>query len=294
MKIYHHIDEFEPVKNAVVTIGTFDGVHLGHRQILSRIQQLANAIGGETVLLTFLTHPRMILHPVKPNLKLITTINEKATLLQHIGLDNLVLTPFSKEFASQSPENYIRDVLVNKIGAKKIVIGYDHRFGKERSGGLHDLLKLSTIYDYEVVEIPEQDINEMAISSTSIRGALMDGNIDLANRLLGYSFFISGKVITAGHTCQSSNPIVHIQVEERLKLIPTEGVFAVNVRHNNIPYRGVANFSNQSKIDDMTRNIEVKLFDFNKKIYNQDIQMEILKLVREGINFNRIGELKLV
>jgi len=195
MKIYHHIDDFTPVKNAVVTIGTFDGVHIGHRKIIGRLTELAAAAGGESVILTFFPHPRMILHPEDENIKLITTINEKAQLLEQLGVDHLIITPFSRDFSNQSPEDYIRDILVKKIGTKTIVIGYDHRFGKDRRGGLDDLLQLARPYDYEVLEIPEQDINDVAISSTRIRAALLDGQIDIANECLGYPFFITGKVI---------------------------------------------------------------------------------------------------
>src|SRR6195952_4760368 len=191
MKIYHNIDEFVPLKNAVVTIGTFDGVHIGHRKIISGIKELADSSGGETVLLTFFPHPRMILHPEDESLKLINTINEKAALLEQLGIDHLIITPFSRDFSNQLAESYIRDVLVNKIGMKKIVIGYDHRFGKDREGGLADLLRLGPVYGFDVIEIPEQDINEVAISSTRIRNALLSNQIDLANSFLGYPFFIT-------------------------------------------------------------------------------------------------------
>src|ERR1700733_12403843 len=150
MKTYHHIDEFKPVKNAVVTIGTFDGVHLGHRKIISRLKELAAAAGGETVILTFFPHPRMILHPEDENIKLITTIDEKAQLMEQLGVDHLIITPFSRDFSNQTAEEYIRDILVKKIGTKKIVIGYDHRFGKDRQGGLSELQALSSNYGYEV------------------------------------------------------------------------------------------------------------------------------------------------
>src|ERR1700744_6515156 len=162
MKIYHHIDDFAPVKNAVVTIGTFDGVHLGHRKIISRINELAAACGGETVVLTFFPHPRMILNPEDESIKLINTINEKAALLEALGVDHLIITPFSRDFSNQTAEEYIKDVLVGKIGTKKIVIGYDHRFGKDRQGGLPELQKYASIYNFEVVEIPEQDIHDAA------------------------------------------------------------------------------------------------------------------------------------
>src|ERR1700749_2929018 len=181
MKIYHNIDEFVPIKNAVVTIGTFDGVHLGHRKIIERIKQLAKDSGGETVILTFFPHPRLILHPEDQSLKMINTMEEKARLLEQLGVDHLIITPFTRDFSNQTPEEYIRDILVNKIGTKKIVIGYDHRFGKDRQGGLEDLLRLGPVYGFDVIEIPEQDINEVAVSSTRIRAALLANDTEQAN-----------------------------------------------------------------------------------------------------------------
>jgi riboflavin kinase/FMN adenylyltransferase len=293
MKIYHHIDEFKPVKNAVVTIGTFDGVHLGHRKIISGIKELADACDGETVILTFFPHPRMILHPEDESIKLITTINEKAQLLEQLGVDHLIITPFSRDFSNQSAEDYIRDVLVNKIGTKKIVIGYDHRFGKDRRGGLADLLHLSQIYSYEVIEIPEQDINEVAVSSTRIREALLAADIDLANTFLGYPFFITGKVIRGDQIGrQIGYPTANIQVEEKYKLIPADGIFAVKVQHNGSEYKGMAYIGSRPTINGMTRNIEVNLFDFDKEIYNETIRMEFLHFVRGDVKFNGLDELK--
>jgi riboflavin kinase/FMN adenylyltransferase len=294
MKIYHHIDEFEPVKNAVVTIGTFDGVHLGHRKIISRIKELADASGGETVILTFFPHPRMILHPEDDNIKLITTINEKASLMGQIGVDHLIITPFSRDFSNQSAEDYIRDILVNKIGTKKIVIGYDHRFGKDRRGGLDDLLHLAPIYGFDVIEIPEQDINEVAISSTRIREALLKADIELANTFLGYPFFITGKVIRGDQIGrQIGYPTANIQIEEKYKLIPADGIFAVKVRLNDMEYKGMAYIGSRPTINGMTRNIEVNLFDFNKEIYNETIRMEFHHFVRADVKFNGLDELKI-
>jgi riboflavin kinase/FMN adenylyltransferase len=293
MRIYHHIDEFEPVGNAVVTIGTFDGVHLGHRKIISRIKELAGATGCETVILTFFPHPRMILHPEDENIKLITTINEKAALLEQIGVDHLIITPFSRDFSNQSAEDYIRDVLVNKIGTKTIVIGYDHRFGKDRRGGLSDLLDLSDVYGYEVVEIPEQDINDVAVSSTRIREALLVADIELANQFLGYAFFITGKVIRGDQIGrQIGYPTANIQVEEKYKLIPADGIFAVKVQHDGNDYKGMAYIGSRPTINGMTRNIEVNLFDFDKEIYNETIRMEFLHFVRGDVKFNGLDELK--
>jgi riboflavin kinase/FMN adenylyltransferase len=292
MKIYHHIDEFTPVKNAVVTIGTFDGVHIGHRKIISRIKELATTLGGETVILTFFPHPRMILHPEDENIKLITTIAEKAELLKQLGVDHLIITPFSRDFSNQSPEGYIRDVLVNKIGTKKIVIGYDHRFGKDRQGGLKDLLAQAPVYGFEVIEIPEQDINDVAISSTRIRTALLSGNINIANECLGYPFFITGKVIRGDQLGRTLGyPTANLMVEERYKLIPSDGIYAVKVNVEGKEYKGMAYIGHRPTVNGMTRNIEVNIFDFSADIYNKELRMEFLHFVREDIKFASLEEL---
>jgi len=293
MKIYHNIDEFTPLENAVVTIGTFDGVHVGHRKIIARVKELAESTGGETVLLTFFPHPRMILHPEDESIKLINTINEKAELLEQLGVDHLIITPFSRDFSNQSAEGYIRDVLVNRIGTKKIVIGYDHRFGKDREGGLADLQRLGPVYGFEVVEIPEQDINEVAISSTRIRNALLDGEIDLANTCLGYSFFINGTVIRGDQIGrQIGYPTANIVIQERYKLVPGDGIFAVKVVVEDKEYKGMAYIGTRPTINGLTRNIEVNIFDFDKEIYNQNIRMVFHYFVRGDIKFNNLIELK--
>jgi riboflavin kinase/FMN adenylyltransferase len=292
MKIYHHIDEFTPVKNAVVTIGTFDGVHIGHRKIISRIKELAAASGGETVILTFFPHPRMILHPEDEEIKLITTIAEKAELLEQLGIDHLIITPFSRDFSNQSAESYIRDVLVNKIGTKKIVIGYDHRFGKDRQGGLQDLLTHAPLYGFEVVEIPEQDINDVAISSTRIRKALFGGEIDIANECLGYPFFITGKVIRGDQLGrQLGYPTANLMLEEKYKLIPSDGIYAVKVKVEGGEHTGMAYIGHRPTVNGMTRNIEVNIFNFEGDIYNQELRMEFLHYVRSDIKFSSLEEL---
>src|ERR1700744_6342558 len=228
MRVYHNIDEFIPLKNAVVTIGTFDGVHIGHRKIISRVKELAEATGGETVVLTFFPHPRMILHPEDESIKLINTMPEKAELLEALGIEHLIITPFSRDFSNQTAEEYIRDILVNQIGTKTIVIGYDHRFGKDRQGGLDDLQRLGPVNGFEVVEIPEQDIHDVALSSTLIRAALLNDRVEEANDFLGYPFFINGTVIRGDQIGrQIGYPTANIVVSERYKLIPSGGIFAV-------------------------------------------------------------------
>jgi len=293
MRVYNNIDEFTAVNNAVVTIGTFDGVHLGHRKIISGIKELAESTGGETVILTFFPHPRMILHPEDESLKLITTIAEKAELMERIGVDHLIITPFSRDFSNQSAESYIRDVLVNKIGTKKIVIGYDHRFGKDRQGGFEDLQRLSPVYGFDVVEIPEQDINEVAISSTRIRNALLSGDIHLANAFLGYPFFITGKVVRGDQIGrQLGYPTANIVVEEKYKLIPCDGIFAVTVIIADQKYKGMAYIGSRPTVNGLTRNIEVNIFDFSEEIYSQTIRMEFHHYIRGDVKFSSLEELK--
>jgi len=293
MKIYHNIDEFKPVNNAVVTIGTFDGVHVGHRKIISQIKELARASGGETVILTFFPHPKMILHPEDESIKLISTINEKAELLKQLGVDHLIITPFSRDFSNQSAEDYIRDVLVNKLGTRKIVIGYDHHFGKDRKGGLADLLKFAPIYGFEVIEIPEQDINDVAVSSTRIREALKVGNFELANACLGYHFFLTGKVMRGDRIgTQIGFPTANIAIDEKYKLIPGDGIFAVKVLVKGEKYTGMAYIGTRPTISGSTRNIEVNLFDFDEDIYNETIRMEFYHYVRGDMKLNGLDELK--
>jgi riboflavin kinase/FMN adenylyltransferase len=293
MKIYHHIDEFTPLENAVVTIGTFDGVHVGHRKIISGIKELAEQTGGETVLLTFFPHPRMILHPEDESIKLINTIDEKAQLLEELGIEHLIITPFSRDFSNQTAEEYIRHVLVNKIGTKKIVIGYDHRFGKDRQGGLTDLLRLSPVYGFDVVEIPEQDINEVAISSTRIRTALLEGDITMANTCLGYKFFITGTVVRGDQVGrQIGYPTANIVIGERYKLIPSDGIYAAKVKIGGWEYKGMAYIGSRPTINGITRNIEVNLFDFDQEVYNQRIQMEFVDFIRDDMRFSSLDELK--
>ena len=293
MKTYHHIDEFKPVKNAVVTIGTFDGVHLGHRKIISRIKELAGEMGGETVILTFFPHPRMILHPEDESMKLLNTMNEKAALLEELGVDHLIITPFSRDFSNQSAEDYIRDILVNKIGTKKIVIGYDHRFGKDRMGDLNDLLQFAPVYNFEVIEIPEQDINDVAISSTRIREALLNAEIEVANTFLGYPFFITGKVVHGDQIGrQLGYPTANIVIEEQYKLIPHDGIFAVKVQVAEGEYNGMAYIGNRPTINGMIHSIEVNLFDFDQDVYKKPIRMAFIHFVRHDVRFPNIEELK--
>lgn len=297
MKIYNHIDEFVKINNAVVTIGTFDGVHFGHQKIISRLQEIALQKNGESVILTFFPHPRMILHPEDKAIKLITTIQEKAERLEKLGIDHLIITPFTRDFSNLSPQEYIRNVLVDKIGTKHIVIGYDHRFGKDREGGLEQLQKFSKDFDFAVEEIPEQDINDVAVSSTKIRNAILSGDVKTANDFLGYHFHLTGKVIKGDQIGRSLGyATANLFVEEIYKLIPADGIYAVNVQ---IPFsdkgktfNGMAYIGHRPTINGMTHNIEVNIFDFNQDIYGSTIRINFLDFVRSDQKFSSLDELK--
>ncbi|GAB3936381.1 bifunctional riboflavin kinase/FAD synthetase [Mucilaginibacter myungsuensis] len=293
MKIYHHINDFKAVNGAVVTIGTFDGVHQGHRKIISKLTDLVKASGGESVILTFFPHPRMILHPEDQSLKLITTMQEKAELLEQLGVDHLIITPFSRDFSNQTPDEYIEHVLVNQVGMKKIVIGYDHRFGKDRTGGLADLQRLAPVHGFEVLEIPEQDIADVAVSSTRIRTALLDSNIAIANECLGYPFFLTGTVIRGDQIGRTIGyPTANIRPIETYKLIPGDGIFAVTLDIDGAEYKGMAYIGQRPTINGVTRNIEVNIFDFDREIYNQQIRMRFEHYIRGDVKFNSLDELK--
>lgn len=321
MKIYHHIDEFKAIKNAVVTIGTFDGVHVGHQKILARLKELAQEIEGESVILTFFPHPRMILHPEDLDLKLITTMAEKAVLLEQAGIDHLIITPFTRDFSNLTPEDYIKHILVEKIGTKKIVIGYDHHFGKDRQGSLNDLQRFSRMYDFEVEEIPEQDVNDVAVSSTQIRSALLSGDIATANEFLGYSYTLTGRVVRGDQLGRTLGyPTANLFVEETYKLIPGDGIYAMLIElvgksqvrspksgvgrletgvwsqelklKNQDFKKGMGYIGSRPTINGMTRNIEVNIFNFNEDIYNQKITLHFLEFVRHDEKFSSLEELK--
>ena len=307
MKIYRNLEDFIPLDNAVVTIGTFDGVHVGHQKILSTLKECARKSGGETVLLTFFPHPRMILHPEDDSLRLISDIEEKIALLAEAGIDHLIITPFTRDFSNQSPEGYIRDVLVGKIGTKKIVIGYDHRFGKDRSGSLKDLKDHAEIYGYAVEQIPEQDINDVAVSSTKIREALIKGDIATANSYLGHPFQLRGKVVRGNQLGRNIGyPTANLQVLENQKLIPAYGIYAVEatiVNDTDIStgvYRphtpehvvkGMGYIGTRPTVDGVSRSIEVHLFDFQSDIYGKTLCVDFLHFIRHDQWFENMQDM---
>ncbi|ATP57663.1 riboflavin biosynthesis protein RibF [Pedobacter ginsengisoli] len=293
MKIYNHFSEFKKLNNAVATIGTFDGVHYGHQKIIKRLCELAKSTGGESVILTFFPHPRLIIDPENQDLKMINTINEKAKILAGLGVDHLIITPFTRDFSNLTPAEYIQNILVDTIGIKNLIVGYDHRFGKDRKGGLQDLEAFSKNFNYKIEQIPEQDINAVAVSSTKIRTALLDGDVALAANYLGYNFSIHGRVIKGDKIGRTIGfPTANIFVEETYKLIPSDGIYAVTVEMNNEVFKGMAYIGQRPTINGMTRNIEVNIFDFNKEIYGQEITMTFLEFLRHDVKFTGLEALK--
>ncbi|GEM67357.1 riboflavin biosynthesis protein [Sphingobacterium mizutaii NBRC 14946 = DSM 11724] len=297
MKIYRNLDEFKALDYAIVTIGTFDGVHVGHQKILNKLTELAKDNTGETVLLTFFPHPRLIINPDDDSLRLINDIEEKVERLALAGIDHLIITPFTRDFSNQNPEEYISDVLVNKIGCKKIVIGYDHHFGKDRKGTIKDLIHFSEIFDYTVDQIAEQDIEDVAVSSTRVRESLIKGDIITANKYLGYPFELTGTVIKGDQIGREIGfPTANLHVHESHKLIPAYGIYAVEVEifpkttevvtgdyFEPVPERvakGMCYIGTRPTVDGMNRKIEVNLLDFNDDLYTKTIRVKFLEFIR--------------
>jgi len=294
MKIYNHFSEFKKLNNAVVTIGTFDGVHYGHQKIIKRLCELTKATEGESVILTFFPHPRLIIDPENQDLKMINTIDEKARILASLGVDHLIITPFTRDFSNLSPTEYIKNILVDTIGVKHLIVGYDHRFGKDRAGGMPELEAAAKVYDYKIEVIPEQDINDVSVSSTKIRNALLSGKVALAANYLGRNFSMYGRVIKGDKIGRTIGfPTANIFIEETYKLIPSDGIYAVTVDMLGQPFKGMAYIGQRPTINGMTRNIEVNIFDFNQEIYGQYITMTFLQFLREDVKFTGLEALKL-
>jgi riboflavin kinase/FMN adenylyltransferase len=293
MKVYQSIEEFSEAKNSVVTIGTFDGVHVGHQQIISKLKEAAQQENGETVVLTFFPHPRMVLQPDDNDLKLITTMPERIELLREYGIDHLIIQPFSKEFSRISAVEFVRDILVNKIGMKTLVIGHDHHFGRNREGSYKDLEEMAPVYNFRLVEIPEQVVNEVAVSSTKIRNALLSGDIKTANRLMGHEFTLNGKVIDGEKVGrQLGFPTANISVAESYKLIPATGIYAVLVKVEDVIYQGMLYIGNRPVFQGKQLSIEVNIFDFDQSIYNHHISVMLKDRIRDDMQFKNSDELK--
>lgn len=294
MHVFRDINQLPKLKNAVITIGTFDGVHLGHQKIIAQIKQEAAAIEGETIIITFYPHPRKVVHKEQKPLYLLNTLSEKLHLLEQYGVDNVIVVPFNEAFASQSAAAYVEDFLVAKIHPKVIIIGYDHKFGKNRMGDYKTLEQYGQKCDFRVMEIPEKVLDEVTISSTRIREAIRNGNIDQANEYLGHPYSISGSVVKGNQLGRTIGyPTANIHIVDADKLLPVNGVYAVRVKDQNDDlYQGMLNIGVRPTIDGKALTTEVHIFEFSKDIYGQHLELQLIARLRNEQKFSGLEALK--
>ncbi|MDA9070604.1 bifunctional riboflavin kinase/FAD synthetase [Flavobacteriaceae bacterium] len=291
MKIIRSITAFNSSEKTIVTIGTFDGIHIGHQKILKDLIKTAKKEGKKSVLLTFFPHPRMVLQ--KDNkILLLNTIEEKSGLLEKMGLDYLIIHPFSKEFSRLTALDFVRDILVNKLNTSRLIIGYDHHFGKNREGNIHQLKEYSLLYDFKVEEIPAQDIDDVSVSSTKIRTALKEGNLKTANNYLGYHYMLNGTVVSGKKLGGTIGfPTANLEIKEPYKLIPKTGVYIIKTHINTVLYTGIMNIGFNPTVLGKHQTIEAHLFDFNEDLYGKEIMIEFIYFLREEHKFKSIEEL---
>lgn len=292
MKTFHSISEFSSNKKSIVTIGTFDGVHIGHKKILEKVIQNAEIEDCESVVLTFFPHPRLVLQPDSA-IKLLNTIDEKIILLDNAGIDNVIIHPFNKEFSRLTAEEFVKTILVDHLNIKKIIIGHDHRFGRNRTANIDDLIQFGEKYDFEVAQISAQEINEIAISSTKIRNAILEGDIVLATNYLGYNYFFSGTVSLGKQLGRTIGfPTANIEIDEEYKLIPKNGVYIVQSLFQGATIFGMMNIGNRPTVNGTYQTIEVHFFDFDNDLYNQKMTITLLDRIRNEVKFSSLEELK--
>ena len=277
---------------SVLTIGTFDGVHVGHQEILKRVIRRAEKESVKSLVLTFFPHPRMVLQK-DSNIKLINTIDERKDLLKKIGIDIIEIQKFTKEYSRMTAIEFIRDILVNKLNAKCVVVGYDHHFGRNRSANIDDLKEYGDVYNFKVIEIPAQDIANVSVSSTKIRNALNEGDIITANKYLGYSFMLSGVVVKGNSLGKTINfPTANLHIEEKYKLIPKKGVYIVKSIVKDQLYFGMMNIGKNPTIKGKKKSIEIHFFDFDQDIYGSSLKIELIKRIRSEEKFDSVKDLK--
>ncbi|HLF46720.1 MAG TPA: bifunctional riboflavin kinase/FAD synthetase [Chitinophagaceae bacterium] len=307
MQVHYDIDKLPAFRKAVITIGTFDGVHLGHQQVLASLKKEAARINGESVIITFHPHPRKVVSSAILGIRLINTLEEKITLLEALGIDHLVVVPFTDAFANQPAEDYVKNFLVEKFHPHTVIIGYDHRFGRERLGDYRLLEKLAAESKFKLKEIPKRILNEISISSTNIREAVLHNDMDTANKLLGHEFFFEGEVIHGNKLGRKLGyPTANLKIADEEKMIPGDGIYAVyasvkseKVKANNndiknkysLRYKGMMSIGFRPTVDGKKRVIEVNIFDFEKEIYGEILQVFVKKYLRAEAKFNTLEEL---
>ena len=286
------LSQYTDKRPSVVTIGTFDGVHVGHRKILERLIGSGRSLGLQSTLLTFFPHPRMVLQK-DSGLKLLNTIEEKSDILEQIGLDCLVIHPFSEQFSRLTATRFVREVLVDKLHTRKIIIGYDHRFGRNRTANIHDLESFGNLFDFEVVEIPAQEVDEVSVSSTKIRKALESGDLSAANKYLGYEYMLTGTVDKGkGLGRELGFPTANLGIRDDYKLIPAGGVYAVHSLIGGQLVFGMMNIGSNPTVDGTGQHIEIHFFDTDQDLYGQTIRVHLIKRLRDERKFNSLEELK--
>lgn len=277
---------------SIITIGTFDGVHIGHKKIINQLTSTSSKEQLTSILLSFFPHPKMVLQNDR-ELKLINTITEKEELLNNLDLDYLIIKEFTKEFSRLSALEFVRDILVNKLNAKHIIIGYDHHFGRNRTANIEQLKEFGLLYDFKVTEILAQDINDIAISSTKIRKALINGEIQLANKFLGYDYFFNGNIVHGNSIGKTiSFPTANIEVHESYKLVPKNGVYIVKTFIDKKLIFGMMNIGINPTFDGTKQSIEIHFLNFNKNIYNQNLTIYMISRIRDEKKFNSVEDLK--
>ena len=292
LKTYQSLNEFKPSKKTIVTLGTFDGVHLGHNAILDKICTIAKQENLESVLLTFFPHPRLIISN-DSEIKMLNTMAEKAMLLEQKGIQNFIIHPFDKLFSELSPREFVEQVLIKQLNIQKIIIGYDHKFGKNRAANIIDLIAFGKEFDFEVEEIPAKQVDEVSVSSTKIRNSLLEGKISLANAYLGYSYMLSGNVVKGNKLGRTIGfPTANIQISENYKLIPKNGAYIVTALVNNKTVFGMLNIGIKPTLGGNLLSIEVHLLHFSEDIYGQKMQVNVIERLRDEQKFESLEALK--
>lgn len=288
VNVFNSVQSFKSKQKTIVTLGTFDGMHIGHQAILNKLKLQKKIYGYETLVLTFFPHPRMVLK-TDHQISLLNTIDERIKLIDHFGIDHLVVQEFTQDFANLSAEEFVKTVLVDQFNIGKIIIGYDHRFGKNRSADIHDLIEFGKKYHFDVEQISAEELNDVSVSSTKIRNALNVGNVALAKTYLGYPYMVSGKVVSGKQLGRTIGyPTANIQVAEDYKLIPAIGVYVVGVTVKGKDFYGMLSVGTNPTVGGTEKTVEVYIFDFNDIIYDEEITVRFLTKIRDEENFGSI------
>lgn len=293
MKIFQTTSQFKSHKKTIVTLGTFDGVHLGHQKVLQKVIQSARELDCESLVLTFYPHPQFILNP-NSDIKLLNTIEEKSQLLKNLGLQNLVIQAFNQQFSEMEAEDFVKNILVDRFNVQKIIVGYDHRFGKNRAANFDDLVGFGKKYGFDVAQISAEQSNEISISSTKIRNAISNNDLDISRNYLGYDYFFSAKVIKGNQIGRTLGfPTANLKIDEAHKLLPKSGVFAVEIEFGSIVFNGIMNIGNRPTIEGKNQTVEVHIFDFEQDIYDKTLKIIFKSFIRNEQKFESLQALKI-